>query len=77
MLCPVCGKKNVLGVDTCARCAATLRVVTEQLSGYGSQVIDLGILEEDERRGEREERPEPHAQSSVYTDARREQETNR
>lgn len=72
MLCPVCGKKNVLGVDTCAKCAATLRVVTEQLSGYGSQVIELGILEEDERRGEREERPKPHAQSSIYTDTRRE-----
>ncbi|MDP3488183.1 MAG: hypothetical protein Q8S19_09665 [Bacillota bacterium] len=76
MLCPVCGKKNVLGVDTCAKCGVTLRIVTEQLSGYGSQVVDLGILEEDELQGEREERPKPHAQSSIHTDACREQETN-
>lgn len=72
MLCPVCGKKNVLGVDTCARCGATLRVVAERLSGYGSQIINLGILEEDERRKEREERPEPHAQSDIYPDTPRE-----
>jgi len=77
MLCPVCGKKNVLGVDTCARCGATLRVVTERLSAYGSQVVDLGILEEDERQGERGERPKPHAQDSIHTDARSEQKTDR
>lgn len=70
MLCPVCGKKNVLGVDTCAKCSATLKLVTENIALYGSQIIELGVLEEDERAGERRERKHPHAQSSIHTNPR-------
>ena len=53
MICPVCGKKNVLGVESCAKCGVTLRVVTEPLSLAGSQVLNMGVLEEDERRGKK------------------------
>lgn len=77
MICPVCGKKNVLGVDTCARCGVTLKVLAERLAGSGSQVIQMGILEEEERLRESEGRPEAHAQSIIRTDSSGEQEVHR
>ena len=59
VICPVCGKRNVLGVESCAKCGVTLRVVAEPLSFGGSQVFNMGVLEDDERRDVKEDRPDP------------------